>query len=369
MRESAAATGAAPSMLLVSFKIPGTQNRRPCRPSCPCRPWAGAPSGCWAARLQQRWSHCAPCEQTRSQQPSHQCLIRTSDLAWSDKMRISHAHQMQSKALTPVPYEKAQASVICKRAACPDSGSDKLISCWTCIFVRVCMHVCMNVHMYVCIRYKGWHAVTKWPNMVEGLKFDRLTKWALQRRNPRGIQILRNVTTAPLGQARQEHSLAQQLGQLLVVAHSQLDVAGHNAGLLVVAGSVAGQLQHLGSQVLKHGGQVHRGASTHSGGIFALLQVPLQAGQYKRWSLIPAPIAYSMCKSQFVTCCRTKFGYCGRKEDTGPYCDKLDEAWSRARNLSIMRKRQQVSAGHTITEWMTRVQKYVADDAVRQQRG
>ncbi|KAJ9506130.1 hypothetical protein QJQ45_016512 [Haematococcus lacustris] len=42
--------------------------------------------------------------------------------------------------------------------------------------------------------------------------------------------------------------LAQQLAQLLVVAHGQLDVAGHDAGLLVVAGSVAGQLQHLGHQ-------------------------------------------------------------------------------------------------------------------------
>lgn len=38
---------------------------------------------------------------------------------------------------------------------------------------------------------------------------------------------------------------AQQLAQLLVVAHGQLDVAGHNAGLFVVAGGVACQLQNL----------------------------------------------------------------------------------------------------------------------------
>ena len=38
---------------------------------------------------------------------------------------------------------------------------------------------------------------------------------------------------------------AQQLGELLVVADGQLDVAGHDAGLLVVAGGVAGELQHL----------------------------------------------------------------------------------------------------------------------------
>ena len=38
---------------------------------------------------------------------------------------------------------------------------------------------------------------------------------------------------------------AEQLGQLLIVTDCQLDVAGHNAGLFVVAGGVAGQLQHL----------------------------------------------------------------------------------------------------------------------------
>ena len=39
--------------------------------------------------------------------------------------------------------------------------------------------------------------------------------------------------------------LAQQLAQLLIVAHSQLDVPGYNTGLLVVTGSVACQFQHL----------------------------------------------------------------------------------------------------------------------------
>ncbi|GFH25802.1 uncharacterized protein HaLaN_23830 [Haematococcus lacustris] len=48
---------------------------------------------------------------------------------------------------------------------------------------------------------------------------------------------------------RGDGDLPQQLAQLLVVAHGQLDVAGHDAGLLVVTGCVAGQLQHLGHQV------------------------------------------------------------------------------------------------------------------------
>ena len=66
---------------------------------------------------------------------------------------------------------------------------------------------------------------------------------------------------------------AQQLGQLLVVADGELDVAGDDAGLLVVAGGVAGQLQHLGAQVLQHGGQVHGRAGTDAVGVLALLQV------------------------------------------------------------------------------------------------
>ena len=38
---------------------------------------------------------------------------------------------------------------------------------------------------------------------------------------------------------------AEQLGQLLVIAHGELDVARHDTGLLVVPGGVSGQLQDL----------------------------------------------------------------------------------------------------------------------------
>ena len=47
----------------------------------------------------------------------------------------------------------------------------------------------------------------------------------------------------------------------------------HAPRLLVVAAGVAGQLQHLGGQVLQHGGQVHRRAGTDAGGVLARLQV------------------------------------------------------------------------------------------------
>lgn len=57
---------------------------------------------------------------------------------------------------------------------------------------------------------------------------------------------------------------AEQLVQLLVVPHSQLEVAGDDAGLLVVSGGVASQLQDLGGQILQDGGQVHGGPGTDS---------------------------------------------------------------------------------------------------------
>ena len=41
----------------------------------------------------------------------------------------------------------------------------------------------------------------------------------------------------------------QDLVQLLVVADAQLDVAWNDAGLVVVPGGVAGQLQDLGGEV------------------------------------------------------------------------------------------------------------------------
>ena len=41
---------------------------------------------------------------------------------------------------------------------------------------------------------------------------------------------------------------AEQLGELLVVAHRELDVARHNAGLLVVPRRVPGELKNLHSR-------------------------------------------------------------------------------------------------------------------------
>ena len=68
-------------------------------------------------------------------------------------------------------------------------------------------------------------------------------------------------TTAGNGDTR------QQLVQLLIVADGERQEAGGDTLLLVVTGCIARQLQHLGAQVLEHGGQVHRGTLADAGRI------------------------------------------------------------------------------------------------------
>ena len=64
----------------------------------------------------------------------------------------------------------------------------------------------------------------------------------------------------------------QELVQFLIVADGQLQVTGDNSGLLVVTGSIAGQLQDFCGQVLHDGGQVNWGTGTYALSIVALAQ-------------------------------------------------------------------------------------------------
>lgn len=66
--------------------------------------------------------------------------------------------------------------------------------------------------------------------------------------------------------------VTQKLVQLLVVPNRELQVAGNDAGLLVVAGSIASKLEDFGSEVLKHSGQVYRSTGTNTLGIVALAE-------------------------------------------------------------------------------------------------
>ena len=58
---------------------------------------------------------------------------------------------------------------------------------------------------------------------------------------------------------------------------SYLKVPGNDSGLLVVPGSVAGQLEDLGGQVLHDGGHVDGGAGPHPLGIVAFPQQPVDS--------------------------------------------------------------------------------------------
>jgi len=61
-----------------------------------------------------------------------------------------------------------------------------------------------------------------------------------------------------------DSGVAEKLVQFLVVADSQLDVAGNDSGLLVVLGGVTGELENLSGEVLKDGSEVHGGTGTNA---------------------------------------------------------------------------------------------------------
>ena len=64
--------------------------------------------------------------------------------------------------------------------------------------------------------------------------------------------------------------VAEQLVQLLVVPDGELEMAGNDTGLLVVARSVTGQLEDFGSEVLKDGSEVDGSTSTDTLSVVAL---------------------------------------------------------------------------------------------------
>ena len=65
---------------------------------------------------------------------------------------------------------------------------------------------------------------------------------------------------------------SEELVQLFVVTDGQLKVTGDDPGLLVVTGSVTGQLEDLSCQVLHDGGHVDWGSSTDTGSIVSLAE-------------------------------------------------------------------------------------------------
>ena len=70
---------------------------------------------------------------------------------------------------------------------------------------------------------------------------------------------------------RDRHT-SEQLVELLIVADGELDVTGHNAGLLVVLGGVTGELEDLSGEVLKDSSEIDGGTSTNSLGVSSVLE-------------------------------------------------------------------------------------------------
>lgn len=67
-------------------------------------------------------------------------------------------------------------------------------------------------------------------------------------------------------------NLAEELVELIIRADGELEVTGRDGLLLVVSGSVTGELEDLSSQVLEDGSQVDGGAGTNALGIVALAE-------------------------------------------------------------------------------------------------
>ena len=64
----------------------------------------------------------------------------------------------------------------------------------------------------------------------------------------------------------------KKLVQLLVVPDGELEMAGNDTGLLVVTGSVTGQLKNLSRQVLEDSGEVDGSTGTDTLGVVALAE-------------------------------------------------------------------------------------------------
>ena len=93
------------------------------------------------------------------------------------------------------------------------------------------------------------------------------------------LGLLREQHGLDVGQdaALSDGDFAQQLVELLVVADGQLQVTRDDAGLLVVPGRVARQLQDLGCQVFQYRRQVHRGPGPDPLGVVAFAEQPVHS--------------------------------------------------------------------------------------------
>ena len=76
--------------------------------------------------------------------------------------------------------------------------------------------------------------------------------------------------------------VSEKLVQLLVVPDGELEMAGDDTGLLVVARSVAGQLEDFSREVLKDGGEVDGSTGTDTLGVVALAEQTVDTTDWER---------------------------------------------------------------------------------------
>jgi hypothetical protein len=67
-----------------------------------------------------------------------------------------------------------------------------------------------------------------------------------------------------------------QLGELLVVAHGELEVPRDDASLLSIPRSAPGQIKYFGHQELYSGSHVHKRAGADGGGKPSILEEPVE---------------------------------------------------------------------------------------------
>jgi hypothetical protein len=89
-----------------------------------------------------------------------------------------------------------------------------------------------------------------------------------------GVDVWENTT---LGDGDSAHELVE----LFVVSDGELQVSRGDSGLLVVSGGVSGELEDLGGEVLKDGGEVHWGTCTDSGTDGCLLDVSVDTSNWE----------------------------------------------------------------------------------------
>lgn len=75
--------------------------------------------------------------------------------------------------------------------------------------------------------------------------------------------------------------VAQKLVELLIVSDGELNVAGHDSDLLVVAGGVASQLENLGSEVFENSSQVDWSTSTNSCCVSSVSQLAVDSAHWE----------------------------------------------------------------------------------------